>query len=346
MLKPLDGSPLMSENCWRAILNSVNERAKAEKKVRCLEWGAGNSTIGFVRSALNMKDEFELVSVEHQTTFFPYLTESVIDTFLGSKNKTGLKISWASLEKPAIKLSQLKDVLKRHQNLKNSSLTWQILTGNKRLQYAEQFRPDFSPSLYKRLKQSVKFALITLAYWTWIVQAVIRPQKNPVFKEVQEDFPRKFLHNPEAGCLSIKNSKITVTLWHLPEIRNFFWNRGLLLDGSIFQLPDFVDVPIGGQFDIIFIDGRARVSCMKRVYYDKLLKDQGYLFVHDAYRTEMAEAFKLFGPTHTFLQGSNITLNGKERCHRQFGFPLVQVGDSKETLRWKIMQELFVYQNT
>ena len=45
MLKPLDGSPLMSENCWRAILNSVNERAKAEKKVRCLEWGAGNSTI-------------------------------------------------------------------------------------------------------------------------------------------------------------------------------------------------------------------------------------------------------------------------------------------------------------
>src|SRR3989344_1295194 len=77
-LKPLDGSPLISDNCWNTVLDSLRERISSESNIRVLEWGSGNSTISFVREGAKADKDFELISVDHDTRFFPYLAESVI----------------------------------------------------------------------------------------------------------------------------------------------------------------------------------------------------------------------------------------------------------------------------
>ena len=44
----LNGTPMMSSNCWRAIEEAVLKRPRC----RYLEWGSGNSTIAMLRLAL------------------------------------------------------------------------------------------------------------------------------------------------------------------------------------------------------------------------------------------------------------------------------------------------------
>ncbi len=359
-LKPLDGSPYVSANCWEVVLKAVEQQAKSEKTVRYLEWGSGNSTISLVKTGLNLGADFEFVSIEHETAFFPWLAESVLDALGSYKSKT--KISWQILKGPIISWPQLKEVLVEKRTLKSAFLNWQILLGNKRLQYVDGFEPKFDFSFFKFIKQAVKLVLVELSYWIWLIKGLSRGLRtktslvkryelsSPIFTMEREEIKKKkffeyFKKKPTAGCLKIQSDNLNIELWHLPEIRTIFWNRGLLLDGSPVQLPDYVGIPLEGKFDIIFVDGRARVSCIKRVYRDKLLKQRGWLFVHDAFRIEMAEGFKLFSNSFKFIRGSNVMLNGQKRAYEEFGPPLIQAGDTVEALKPEIMQELFVYQN-
>lgn len=361
-IKPLDGSPLMSDNCWNTVLDTLRKKAETQREIKCLEWGAGNSTISLVKEGIKTNKMFTFVSIDHDTRFFPWLAESVISVFKESDNGANLKITWRPHRGTTLPVSEIKGVLKRHKTFRTSSLTWQILLANKRLQYAEQFSPNFGFSPYKIIRQLGKILFIRLAYWYWVVCRVLRalfvkddlslknsPRElnlNLIGADIKKNiFFDHFIKNPIAGCLLLEQDNLKVELWHIPEIRNIFWNKGVVLDGSIIQLPDYVNIVLQGKFDVIFIDGRARVSCIKRVYYDKLLKEGGWLFVHDAYRSEMAEAFKLFTSTFAFLLGSNVTLNGQERCNTQFGFPRVEIGESLEETKSQIQQELFIYQN-
>src|SRR3989344_7087185 len=95
-LKPLDGSPHMSDNCWQAVLDAVGERAHSQGRVRVLEWGAGNSTVGLVVAGLKMNASFEFTSVDHETNFFPFLAESVLLQF-GKADSDKLHVSWHDL---------------------------------------------------------------------------------------------------------------------------------------------------------------------------------------------------------------------------------------------------------
>ena len=166
-----------------------------------------------------------------------------------------------------------------------------------------------------------------------------------VLKGKPKQFADFFKKTPVAGCLEIVSGKIRVKLWHLPEIRSSLWSRGLLFDGPANQLTNYLALPLIGQFDIIFVDGRARVSCLKRIKRDKLLKTDGWLFAHDAFRSELAEGLRLFCSDFTLIRGSNRMINGQIRAELGFGQPLIQAGDSIDNLKSEIMQELFVYQN-
>ena len=352
-LKPLDGSPLISDNCWNTVLDSLRERISSESNIRVLEWGSGNSTISFVREGAKADKDFELISVDHDTRFFPYLAESEIQEFINKRNVSNtkdVKIFWqAGVENS--KISSI-GLLKRNRLLKSSVINWQIISGNKRIQYAERFKPSFNLFRLGVLKNIVKLILITLGYLNWILFRNIKNSKGSVL-DFTEDYSQSkhnsftdfFLKNPQTGFLKIEGSGINVSLWHIPELRTLFWRGGVLHDCSINQLPQYVNVPLSGKFDLVFVDGRSRVSCAKRVFHDSLLKDKAYLFVHDAYRTEMFEAFNLFSPTATFVHGSNVTLNGSTRCKEDFGFPLVKTGDSIGNIDFRIAQELFIFRN-
>jgi hypothetical protein len=341
-IKPLDGSPLMSANCWNVVLNSLGKRIKSENAVRCLEWGSGNSTISLMREGLKVKKSFELVSIDHDTKFFPYLAESIISEVL--EKRKNIKIKWSEIRSKNSSSSLA--ALRRRRLLKGATIGWQILRGNKRIQYAEKFRPVFSFSIPRFVKQITKLVLIKLGYWYWLLSNE-NDAKIAESVEIREkgNFSRYFSRKMPAGFLSLVSDNLSIRLFHIPELKTPFWDRGVLLDGSMDQLQAYVDVILDGQFDLVFIDGRARVSCIKRTFYDNLLKDNGFLFVHDAYRAEMIEAFNLFRPTHTFINGSNVTLNGSMRCAEDFGYPLVRIGESAEALEWRIAQELFMYQN-
>ncbi|MEK9183547.1 MAG: hypothetical protein AAB890_00550 [Patescibacteria group bacterium] len=342
----------MSDNCWNAIITAIKERSAKGKEVICLEWGSGNSTINLIRTALDAKMNFKIISVDHETAFFPWLAKSVFNEFCKKKDEKPI-LAWHLLRGPIISFSKIGEVLLERNVLKSSSLYWQIILGNKRLQYVEKYQPNFNFYLVKITKQLIKLIMIEFDYWFWVTKGVIynfffkkSSNSNYVLSEpiIIRDFFDYFTKNHNPGCLKIKQDNVTVELWHLPMLQSF-WRYGLLFDGPITQLPDYVNIPIKENFDIIFIDGRARVSCIKRVSRDKLLKNGGWLFVHDAFRSEMGEAFQMFNQTYQFINGSNRTLNGQRRCDDGFGFPFIKTGNSLTDFNQEIVQELFVYQN-
>ena len=55
-------------------------------------------------------------------------------------------------------------------------------------------------------------------------------------------------------------------------------------DGSYEQFKSYVDAPLGSTFDIVIIDGRARVACAAMCQL--LCKSDGLVFVHDFERSE------------------------------------------------------------
>lgn len=360
-IKPLDGSPLISENCWNTVLDALKKRLKSEDEVRFLEWGGGNSTVSLIRTALEAGKKFELNSADHDARFFPYLAESLILEFL--KNGTfDTQISWKNLRGPYLTIPEAKTIFTRHRKLKAKTIDWQILTGNKRIQFAENTAPYFGFFQRKTLRQLAKYILIKLEYFLWLTEGLVsklfQKKVEAGYYSIEEStfhlhgegiksglFSAYFEKSRPRGYLEVTQGKISLKLWHIPELNTLFWKKGVLLEGSIEQLPDFIEMPLEGKFDAVFVDGRARVSCIKRAFYDKLLKEGGYLFVHDAYRSEMMEGFKLFTPTPTFIQGSNVTLNGSIRCHESFGYPLIRTGESAKKLEYRIAQELFMYQN-
>lgn len=358
--KPLEGFPMVSDNCWKAILEAFRGRLRDQDQTRVLEWGAGNSTISFVREGIASGKKLSVTSIEHETGFFPWLAEAIMAEFSGKFPADRTKISWRPLQGPVIPLSRIGSVLSGRKALTCPSLKWQILSNNKRLQYTEGVRPDFGFSILKTLRQSMKLALVELGYWAWFAAGIARSFRpgssemyglgNSVFEAgalpEKGVFSERFAEHPFAGCLKISAGDVVVELWHIPVLKTVFWGKDILSDGAVTQLPDFIGVPLEGKFDVVFIDGRARVSCIKRVHRDRLLKDGGWLFVHDAFRFEMMEGFLAFDQTPSFLHGSNVTMGGDIRCKDGYGPPLIRAGASPETAGPQIDQELFMYRNT
>jgi hypothetical protein len=355
-LMPLDGSPLMSDNCWGAICETLRERAKAGTKVRYLEWGAGNSTLGVLQLAITEGKPFEIVSVEHDTAFFPFLADSLIAE---ARTHGEVKVAWRPLAQPAFSFSHLPR-LRADKHLVSSPLRWVVAWGNNRIGWIEGFRPRFGFPLLQMPKRLAKLALVELAYWWWILRGVLRgvvvdhglrgANAAPYVLDIEQvlDLSRVSftgIFHGAPGALTLTAGPVTTTLWHLPQLKNLFWRKGLLVDGSVAQLPAFVGVPLEGTFDAILVDGRARVPCIMRVARDRLVAKGGRFFVHDAFRAEMAEGFRLFSPTFSFINGSNRMKNGTIRVGDDYGPPLTYSGATLASRERHIAGELFVWEN-
>ena len=73
------------------------------------------------------------------------------------------------------------------------------------------------------------------------------------------------------------------------------------------QFQDYVDTPrkkSDQKFDVVLIDGRARVACALEVY--SLLKPEGVLFFHDFYNRERYYEKELF-EKYEIIEGVTVT---------------------------------------
>lgn len=363
-IKPLDGSPMMSANCWNTILAAVDTQIarNTSERTTVLEWGAGNSTISLIRKGLTKKSNMKLVSVEHETSFFHWLAESAIAELVEGNSGDGVTVTWTPLAGPRVPLAQMSKMVRRHRSLESAPINLQIILNSKRLAFVEELTPNFSIAPFRLLRGLVKLSLLKLNYAYWVVRGILGAlfhgkasyglhalgvslvslQGKDIEKGV---FFTHFEKNPAPGCLVLKKDELEIVLWHLPVNHSPFWDTTMVLEGSVNQLVDYVEVPLQEQYDVIFIDGRARTPCIKRVHMDTLLKTGGWLFVHDAFRIEMLEGFRLFAKPPSFILGSNITLNGQKRCAEGWGMPLVTIGGGIDELEQKITQELFVFHN-
>jgi len=350
-IQPLDGSPQISDNCWQAVLDTLRERASEGSVVRYLEWGAGNSTLAVLELARESKTPFEIIAIDHNTGFFPVLAEALIEQASADGEAT---VSWRALQPYVFSRDHFRRLLADKRQLVSSPMRWIAAWGNHRIQYTEAFVPRFGFPFATIVRQLMKLGLIELAWWWWVAQGLLRrgsgANAEPFERGAEERltaapgaFATYFASHTTPGELTITCGKVVMRFWHLPALSNIFWHKGLLIDGSTAQLPSFVGVPLEGTFDVVLVDGRARVPCIMRVHRDHLVHSGGRLFVHDAFRAEMMEAFLRFSPTPSFIDGSNTMTNGTIRCPEEYGPPQMYNGDSLDTRTSRVLQELFVW---
>ena len=96
----LDGTPMMSANCWRAIEEAVLNRPRC----RYLEWGSGNSTIAMLRLALETPSLHgsRLCSVEHDPEFASILLSLFAQTFSDAAAEVVISIRPIPKSKPSV----------------------------------------------------------------------------------------------------------------------------------------------------------------------------------------------------------------------------------------------------
>ena len=96
----LNGTPMMSSNCWRAIEEAVLKRPRC----RYLEWGSGNSTIAMLRLALKNASLHGAVlsSVEHDPEFASTLLSLLTQTFSDAATEVVISIGPIPKSKPCL----------------------------------------------------------------------------------------------------------------------------------------------------------------------------------------------------------------------------------------------------
>lgn len=100
--------------------------------------------------------------------------------------------------------------------------------------------------------------------------------KNLVSIEHQEDWYIKLKNNLPKNCNLILQKP------DLPYIEGFD-------DGTYDQFKSYVNAPLKyGPFDVVLIDGRARVACSSIAH--RICNEQSIIFIHDYDRIEYHEA--------------------------------------------------------
>jgi hypothetical protein len=106
------------------------------------------------------------------------------------------------------------------------------------------------------------------------------------------------------------NKNPSVKIFHMPP-NNPDWKKEYA-DGTYSAFKSYIEFPVKyGQFDFIFIDGRARKDCLIKAA--KLIKDEGAVVLHDARRTHYHEPFKLFEHQILFDSDRGLWIGSKGR---------------------------------
>ena len=302
----LNGTPMMSSNCWRAIEEAVLNRPRC----RYLEWGSGNSTIAMLRLALETPSLHgaRLCSVEHDPEFASRLLSLLAQTFSDAAAEVVISIGPIPRSKPSVAEALRRDPGISRYEARFVQTLWDTCNDRFWITAAEPNAAHHQrlAMLHRRLIRLQGSAALR---WERIRRALDSdPRSEPVTildTTHQRSLPRVI----SPTLLTFDSEQVRLEYLVTPQFRNWLSHPGFILDGLYQEFADYVTAPLRGPFDVILVDGRARTSCVKRARHDNLLAPGGTLFIHDAHRPSYHEAFQEFC-TWSFVRGCRTSKPG------------------------------------
>jgi predicted O-methyltransferase YrrM len=339
----LDGTPMMSPNCWQAI----QEAAEARGPCRYLEWGTGNSTLAMLRTALeDGRAGWEIHAVESDLGFADEMMAAIAETFRRAGADGLVHVEPLRYPKPGLLQAVRPDPLVRLYESQFLKVLWRTRNDDywimdARPQGRDAGRLGGVNRSFTQVRCSTGHALH-------------RVRRAVGAKDVQPSrVSAGTVQSPVVPALRsptrvvFETSKVKLDYYAVPQLRNRIWHRRPILDGLYAEFADYVSAPLDGRFDVVLVDGRARTSCLKRVHHDELLNAGGALFLHDAHRPSHQEALRLYSPW-SYLRGVHDTEGEAAAPSPEDGTrpprpPQVRSGGSMEQLAAGFDRELFFY---
>lgn len=278
----INGVPNVSKNCLGFMVKTIKENGY--KKM--LEYGSGNSTIYFLREAMNNNLPLkEIVSVECCSAFFERMYNQILQEFKPEE------VLVNSIQTQNLDFKRLKKIESQF-----------ILEHSWVNQHFEGCRMPF---------QRINFFFVVIGLKPLIrkIRLILNYLKMFVFKAKEK-------YNFSSNDLKDKTKNIEVKI----RFKNNFVLRYILIsipsvdyinDGTYNRFHEYVDAPKREKYDLIFIDGRARVSCLKKIILDENLNSAGAIFQHDAFLENYWEGFNVLDvKKRCFMDGDNIKNDG------------------------------------
>jgi hypothetical protein len=287
-----------------------------------LEYGSGNSTIYFLKEAIKGALPLrEIVSVDCSYEFFWRMYEIII------ADLKPIKVAINPL--PGRKLD-----LKRLPLLES----WFILLHSYVNEYFEACRiPLAKPNLLaaifniKAFKRRVK---LIGKYLRMFAVREKRASKLAGEALVGQDNNAEVIFDFQNGI------RLRYILAPVPM-------KHYINDGTYNRFFAYVESAGKSKYDVVVIDGRARVSCLKKVLLDNNLSANGVVFHHDAFIETDWEGFNLLDPDQRlFLDGTNLKLDGTvfrdKQSLVQNNFVLNKI-DADHQVRDCVVNEMMIY---
>lgn len=340
MVGEIDGTPRMSDNCWDAIVTQVKA---SQSPCRLLEWGSGNSTLCLIRMAIEQNLLLDFVSIEHDLAFFC----TILCEILRYVKTACVHGTFTFQQIQRFAMPTVRRARQEIATFENHFIFWQYLTGNRDFKHSHRLHPNFQVPLSRVVKRLAAFSVGRTQFYAQCAASghgehLWHPRQQVTLGEAEM---------PEVNQLTtgvsveIRLPMINFSYMYLVPQKNPLTGRWTF-DGLFSEFYQYVMAPLPHDtYDVIVVDGRARASCIKRVFHEQLLSDQGTLFVHDASTDAFYEAFQLFGNEYTFLDGSNHTLKG-DLTHPERGLPVVCIGMDLRHLAKRNSREMWVYRKS
>lgn len=337
--------PAMSDNVWQVIQDTLARPASR----RYLEWGSGSSTLAAIHTLLPLdrSEPFEIVSVEHDPTYFRSLVQRTLQLLEASGEQVTLR--WHDPFPDRDRLSEWRRAHSRRAHLESRLIPWLWCTGNLGRWLVGKPVPDVSLTYDEFLLKVLSVVRCKMAFYLEGFRSFIKATRNAPYRPPEGGWSKESaLRDAEHLAVSRPHSltlctpKLTIRYYFLPRRENLLANRRRLMDGLYVEFFEYVEVPVEGEFDVILVDGRARSSCIRRVALDSLLAPGGTLFVHDADRVHQMDGYHAFD-RHSFIRGSNRRLDGSIQVPCTGVLTIVESGSSPADLQVVADRELFMY---
>ncbi len=337
-----NGIPHMSGNCWRSIEAAV----RARPQCRYLEWGSGNSTIALLRLVLDNPglSGLKLHSIENDPGFANGMFDAIAQTFRHASVDGAVRIEWLGFSKPSFFEALRGDPVVSRYEAHLLKLLWYTRNDGFWSAAAQPSASQVGRYIVWR-RYLIRLQCSAAFRWERFRRALARSGRVGTVTTAGTAQSPKIPRLNGPTRVTFDTERVRFELLLVPQLRNWLWRRGPILDGLYQEFADYVSAPLEGQFDVVLVDGRARTSCLKRIHHDVLLAPGGVLFLHDAHRPFHHEALQLFG-TWSYVRGSNVRLDGAPLNADQRGgqLPFVRSGPSMQQVEAVFDRELYFYE--
>jgi len=314
----IKGVPAMSKNC----LSFMEQVIELNGYKSLLEYGSGNSTIYFLKAALKGPLPLrEIVSIECSSDFFWRMYDIIIKELKPESTKIKSLIPG--------KLNY-----KRLQALES----WFILFHSYVNDYFEACRVAMLDSNIMRVLFNFKafrrrIVMIKKYFGLFMIKRnYILDETGQALVGRDRDIEIAFTFK---GGIMLRYILAPVAMEHY------------INDGTYNAFFPYVEAPGTMKYDVVFIDGRARVSCLKKIISDNNASVNGVIFHHDAFLENYWEGFNILSTEkRLFLDGNNLKIDGTlfrdPESNAQKNIVLTKINEKHE-LSSSVVNEMMIY---